>query len=93
MSTFDTKANGVAGLKDKSQLKSMTTMDGKQVVARYSTKVKGLIPMIIKDELKAEEVSLKYLELGIHCMIIKCKMNGKGYMIQLINSDNNDKSN
>jgi hypothetical protein len=90
MSTFDTKANGVAGLKDKSQLKSMITIDGTEVVARYSTKTKGLIPMLIKDGLKAEEVSLKYLELGIACMVVKHRMYNKGYMIQLIKSDNSN---
>jgi hypothetical protein len=83
MSTFDTNTNGVAGLKDKSQLKSMTTMDGREVVARYSTKIKRLIPMVIKNELKAEELSLKYLELGINNILIKTG-NNNGYMIKII---------
>jgi hypothetical protein len=83
MSTFDTNANGVAGLKDKSQLKSMTTIDGREVVARYSTKLKRLIPMVIKNELKAEELSLKYLELGINNILIKTG-NNNGYMIKII---------
>ena len=84
MSTFDTNAKGVAGLTEKSQLKSMTIMDGREVVAKYSTKRKGLIPMIIRDELKAEDVALKYLELGIDCTLIECRTANKGYMIQII---------
>jgi hypothetical protein len=93
MSTFDTKAKGINGLTDKSQLQTMKLNDGKIVLARYSNGKKGLIPMIIKDELKAEEVSLRCIELGMLSLLTQCTKTYKGYMIQIIKSDNNDKSN
>jgi len=84
MSTFDTKAKGINGLKDKSQLQTMILKDGRIVLARYSNRKKGLIPMIIKDELKAEEVSLKCIEFGMFSLLAQCANEDKGYMIQII---------
>jgi hypothetical protein len=85
MSTFDTKAKAVKQItKESVNTITLHRSGDKKVVARYSSVKKGLIPLVVKDMIKAEELSLKYLELGIECYVIRSYSSSNGYMIEVI---------
>jgi hypothetical protein len=83
MSTFDTKKKQFKDYKLVHTIELKNYKEQTEVIAINSRVKGGLIPMVIKDELKAEDLSLKYLELGINNVLIETG-NNKGYMIKII---------
>ena len=83
MSTFDTKKKQFKDYKLIHTIELKNYKDTTEVIAIQSRTQKRLIPMVIKDRLKAEDLSLKYLELGINNVLIETG-NTNGYMIKII---------
>jgi hypothetical protein len=83
MSTFDTKKKEFKDYKLTHTIELKNYKEQTEVIAIQSRTQKRLIPMVIKNELKAEELSLKYLEVGINNVLIETG-NNNGYMIKII---------
>jgi DNA-binding sugar fermentation-stimulating protein len=83
MSTFDTKKKQFEDYKLTHTIQLKNYKEQTEVIAIQSRVANRLIPMVIKNELKAEELSLKYLELGINNVLIETG-NNNGYMIKII---------
>jgi hypothetical protein len=83
MSTFDTKKKQFEDYKLIHTIELKNYKEQTEVIAIQSRVANRLIPMVIKNELKAEELSLKYLEMGINNILIETG-NNNGYMIKII---------
>ena len=83
MSTFDTKKKEFKDYKLTHTIELKNYKEQTKVIAIQSRVANKLIPMVIKNELKAEELSLKYLEMGINNILIETG-NNNGYMIKII---------
>ena len=83
MSTFDTKKKEFKDYKLTHTIELKNYKEQTKVIAIQSRVANRLIPMVIKNELKAEELSLKYLEMGINNILIETG-NNNGYMIKII---------